>query len=189
MGSRPRDPAPPREPGPQETHERGHATARRRDPTAGPGRDAPRSVAPTFPPGHRHRGAEGAFSAIPAPSEGTGGAGSPAAPPDPAEAPNQMNMYILIYINCTKRIWGVHAGITHQRRAPRGARAGCRPAGAACRAGSEIGKAPGAAHAGPGVLPGPAPLDASAPITCLLLGWEDGTGTGVGHPLSPLGAA
>ena len=108
MGSRPRDPAPPREPGPQETRERGHATARRRDPTAGPGRDAPRSVAPTFPPGHRHRGAEGAFSAIPAPSEGTGGAGSPAAPPDPAEAPNQMNMYILICINCTKRVWGMH---------------------------------------------------------------------------------
>lgn len=96
----------------------------------------------TFPPSHRRHRAAGTFSTIPVPSEGMGELGA-LKPPDPDEAPRARRLVSPI-IPTHPEAGG--------KDVPKPAERQLRP-GTTCRAGSEIGKTPGVAHTGPGVLP------------------------------------
>lgn len=97
-------------------------------------RGARQSIVLTFPPGCRHHRVTGIFSTIPVPREGTGQLGA-LQPSDPDETPRARRSH------------------PSSPGAPRWEGRMFPSQRSTCRAGSEIGKTPGAAHAGPGALP------------------------------------
>lgn len=108
-------------------------------------RDGRQSTVLTFPPGHRHHRVTGIFSTFPVASEGTEELGA-LQPSDPDETPRARQNH------------------PSSPQSPRWEGRMLPSQRSARRAGSDVGKARGAAHAGrgalpagPGVAPGPAP--------------------------------